>query len=119
MDVTNEYTKAKSKLVTSTTKASRHPLSAKPNTPNGVPLPTAEKDAEKMRDMLARLIDVTHNWPCKTANGRMPLPIVANGYLILAFPAGGHVIQNAVTSTDGQNFSVDGVLVIPVTSEAK
>ncbi len=48
-----------------------------------------------------------------------PAPLIANGHIIIALPDGGHVIKNAITSEGGQNFMVDGMLVIPVTSEAK
>ena len=116
---TKEFTKAKLKAVTSATTASRHPSIAPQNTADGAKLPTHERDAQKIADLLARLIDVTHNWPCKTANGKMPAPLIANGHIIIALPDGGHVIKNAITSEGGQNFMVDGMLVIPVTSEAK
>ena len=116
---TKEFIKAKSKVITSATTASRHPSIAPQNIPAGAKLPTHEKDAQKIADLLARLIDVTHNWPCRTANGKMPAPLIANGHVIIALPDGGHVIKNAVTSEGGQNFMVDGMLVIPVTSEEK
>jgi len=116
---TKEFTKAKLKVVTSATTASRHPSIAMQNTADGAKPPTHERDAQKIADLLARLIDVTHNWPCKTANGKMPAPLIANGHIIIALPDGGHVIKNAITSEGGQNFMVDGMLVIPVTSEAK
>ncbi len=116
---TKESIKAKSKVITSATTASRHPSIAPQNTADGAKHPTHERDAQKIADLLARLIDVTHNWPCKTANGKMPAPLIANGHIIIALPDGGHVIKNAITSEGGQNFMVDGTLVIPITSEAK
>jgi hypothetical protein len=120
---TNGSTKAKLKAVTSRTKPSRQNLNAAQSIKDGAKLPTDAREREKMIDMLARLIDVTHNWPCKTRNRKgdlvMPAPMIANGHVILAFPTGGHVIKNTVTSKGGQNFEVDSVAVIPVTSEAK
>jgi hypothetical protein len=119
---TSVSTKAKSQAVTSRTKASRQPSNAPQSTKGGVkPLMEASAEAEKIRDLLSRMIDVTHNWPCKKTNEKgelvMPLPMIANGHVILAFPDGGHVIKNAVTSDGRQNFMVNGILVIPVTSE--
>jgi hypothetical protein len=117
----NESIKEKSNAVTSATKASRQASNARQNTPAGSKLHTDERDAMLM--CLARIIDVTHSWPCKklSKEGKlvMPRPMIVNGHVIIAFPDGGHVIKNTVTSKRGQNFEVDGVLVIPVTSEAK
>jgi hypothetical protein len=115
---TKGFTKAKSQANTSRIKASRQVLIASQNISVGAILPTDAK-AEKMRDMLARVLDVTHNWPIRMSSGKMPAPIVANGFLVIALPVGGHVIQNSVTSKGGQNFIVDNVAVIPVTSEEK
>jgi hypothetical protein len=114
---TKEFTKAKSKAVTSPIKASRQASNQVQNTGVGVKLPTEEK-AEKLRDLLARLKDVTHSWST-TLDVTMPAPFISNDYVIIAFPKGGHVIENAVTSEGTQNFKVDNVLVIPVTSEGK
>jgi hypothetical protein len=120
---TNGYTKAKLKVVTSPIKPSRQNLNASRSTKDGVKPPTAVKDvtqeAEKMRDLLARMKDVTHNWPSRLPSGKMPLPLISNNHIIFAFPLGGHVIKNTVTSDGSQNFEVDGVSVIPVTSEEK
>ena len=121
MEDTNVSTKAKSQTVTSRTKASHPPLNVLQNTPVGVLPPTEAKDvtkeAEKMRDLLARLKDVTHNWPSRLTSGKMPKPLISSDFIIFAFPLGGHVIENAVTSEGAQNFLVDGVSVIPVTSK--
>lgn len=108
---TNESTEAKSKAVTSRTTASRQLSNVSQNTSDGVKLPTEARDAEKMREMLARIIDVTHNWPCKSESGKMPKPFISRGHVVIAFPLGGHVLQNTVTSDGKQNFDVDGVPV--------
>lgn len=113
---TKESTKARSRAVTSREKASRQSYHAELSISDGVILPTDEK-AEKTIEMLARLLDVTHNWIHRMPDGGMPLPLTKDDFIILAFPTGGHVIKNAVTSDGRQNFTVDGVSVIPVTSE--
>jgi hypothetical protein len=115
MDDTNVSTKAKSKAVTSPTKKSRQGLTQPQNTPVGVKPPTEER-AETIRDLLARLKDVTHSWSL-ALDMTMPLPYISTNYVFIAFPTGGHVIKNAVTSDGKQNFLVDGEPVIPVTSE--
>lgn len=118
---TKEFTKAKLKPVTSRTKPSRQPLNVVQNTNDGLK-PLMEANAvtsEKMRDLLARMKDVTHTWPCRLPSGKMPKPFISTEFIFFAFPLDGHVIKNAVTSEGTQNFEVDGVLVIPVTSEAK
>ena len=125
MEDIKESTKAKSQTGTSATKASRQSLSPSQNTAGGVKLPTgekAEKEAEKIRDLLAKMKDVTHSWPCKLPDvtgelTAMHTPFISTEYIFFAFPLKGHVIKNAVTSDKKQNFLVDGVLVIPVTSE--
>lgn len=117
MEDTKEFTKAKSKPVTSHTKASRQGLNVRQNTPAGVKLPTEER-AEKLREILARLKDVTHSWST-ALDVTIPAPFISNNYVFFALPLNGHVIKNAVTSDGKQNFEVDGVLVIPVTSEEK
>jgi hypothetical protein len=110
-------TKAKSAAVTSTTKASRQNSNVPLSTNDGNKLPTVEKEqAEKISELLARLKDVTHTWPCRLTSGKMPAPLIHKGYIVFAFPLGGHVIKNAVTSDGKQNFIVDGIPVIPVTS---
>lgn len=123
MEDTKGSTKAKSKVVTSPTKASRQALNASQSTADGAKPPTdeREKEAEKIRDLLARVIDIYHNYPCRMKDGGMPKPHISTefGFLFLAFPLGGHVIENAVTSEGAQNFLVDGGYVIPVTSEEK
>lgn len=116
---TKGFTKEKSRAVTSRTNPSRQPLNVKQSMTDGEKLPMDARDAEKMRDLLARIIDVTHNWPCKLPSGKMPLPLISNGHIIIAFPFRGHVIKNTVTSEGKQNFSVDGEDVIPVTSSGK
>ena len=121
---TNEFTKEKSKMVTSPISRSRLNSNPPQNMPDGKKLPTAKKavtspeflaEAEKIRDLLARMKDVTHGWPCKLPSGRMPAPLISTNYdfVIFAFPKGGHVIQNSVTSDGKQNFLVDGIPVIP------
>jgi len=117
MEDTKGSTKAKSKAVTSAIKPSRQGSNQPQNTPDGVKLPTDEK-AEKMRDLLARLKDVTHSWSLNL-DVTMPAPYISTNYIYFAFPLNGHVIENAVTSEGAQNWKVDGELVIPVTSEAK
>ena len=117
MDDTNVFTKAKSKAVTSPIKRSRQGLTPPQNTPAGVKLPMEER-AETIRDLLARLKDVTHSWSL-ALDVTMPLPYISTNYVFLAFPTGGHVIENSVTSDGKQNFTVDNVSVIPVTSEEK
>ena len=121
MEDTKESIKARSKAVTSHTKVSRLHSNAPQNTPDGVEHITVGKvEAEKMRDLLARMKDVTHNWPCRMESGKMPAPLISTKYIIFAFPIEGHVLVNTVTSDGSQNFLVDGVPVIPVTSsEAK
>ena len=111
MEDRKESTKARSKAVTSATKASRQPLSVPQSTQDGSKLPTEER-AEKIRETLARLMDVTNSWPCKI-EGKMPVPFISNDYIVFAFPKGGHVIKNLVTSEGKQNFSVDDVTVLP------
>ena len=121
MEGTNESTKVKSKGVTSRTGASRQALNAPLNTPVGVKPPTDAKavTSEKMRDLLARMKDITHTWPIRGMNGTMPAAFISNKFIYFAFPVDGHVVRNAVTSDGAQNFEVDGVLVIPVTSKAE
>lgn len=113
---TKESTKARLKAVTSRAKASRQSYLAELSISDGVILPTDAK-VEKTIEMLARLLDVTHNWQYRMPNGGMPLPLTKDDFIIIAFPTGGHVIKNTVTSDGKQNFTVDGVSVIPVTSE--
>jgi hypothetical protein len=123
----NEFTKAKSKTDTSHTSASRQTLNAPLNIPAGVkpPMDVKAVTSEKMRDLLARMKDVTHTWPIKLPDGTtgelkaMPAPFISNRFIIFAFPIDGHVVKNAVTSDGSQNFEVDGVLVITVTSDEK
>ena len=125
MEDIKESTKAKSQTGTSATKASRQSLSPSQNTAGGVKLPTgekAEKEAEKIRDLLAKMKDVTHSWPCKLPGvtgelTAMPTPFISTEYIFFAFPLKAHVIKHAVTSDKKPTFLVDGVLVIPVTSE--
>lgn len=123
MEDTKESTKAKSKTVTSPTKASRQTLSASQNTNVGSLQPTDGKDvtteAEKLRDLLARMKDLNHSWPCRMPNGEMPIPFISSDFIVFAMPIHGHVIKNAVTSEGGQNFEVDGLLVIPDVREEK
>lgn len=123
---TNESTKVKSKAVTSHITASRQNSNPSLNTPDGASLPTEakavtskEQEAEKIRDQLARLLDVIHNWPCKETDGKMVEPLIYNNYIYFAFAVNGHVIKNSVTSDNKQDFIVDGITVIPVTSEAE
>jgi hypothetical protein len=110
-----ESTKAKSTVVTSPITTSRHHSIASQNTQDGAKLPMEAKEREEILNQLARMIDVMHNWPMKI-EGKMPKPYIAGGHVFFAFPVGGHVIQNSVTSEGTVNFFVDGV---PVTSEAK
>jgi hypothetical protein len=114
---TKESTKARSKAVTSPIITSRQGLNVPQNTPDGAKLPTAAR-AEKLRDLLARLKDVTHSWSL-ALDVTIPEPYISTNYIFFALPLNGHVIQNAVTSDGKQNFAVDGELVIPVTSEEK
>lgn len=114
MEDTSVSTKEKSKAVTSDTKASRQTLNAQQSTKSGAKLPMAER-AEKMRDLLARLKDVTHQWYLLTGEA-IPRPVTSTNHLVFALPLAGHVIVNTVTSDGKQNFLVDGVPVIPVTS---
>lgn len=119
MEDINEFTKAKSKAVTSPTKTSRRPLNVQQNTKSGAkPHMDAKAEAEKVKEILARLKDVTHSWSL-TLDVTMPAPFISTNHIIFAFPLAGHVIKNAVTSDGKQNFEVDGELVIPVTSEEK
>ena len=115
-----EYTKERLKPVTSGTKRLRQNSNAAQNTADGAKLPTDANavTSEKIRDLLARLKDVTHSWPCRLPQGKMPAPFISSDFILFAFPLGGHVIQNAVTSNGEQNFNVDGILVIPVTSDS-
>lgn len=121
MEDTNESTKAKLKPVTSPIKRSRQTLNVKQNTSDGAERLTAQKavTSEKILELLGRMKDVMHTWPIKQEDGKMPLPFISNRFIIFALPIDGHVIKNAVTSDGKQNFEVDGVLLIPVTSEAK
>lgn len=117
MDDTNEFIKAKSKPVTSPTKASRQASNLPVSMPDGVKRPTAARaEAEILRDLLSRMLDVTNSWATKL-DVTIPAPFISNNYAFFAFPVIGHVIQNSVTSDGGQNFVVDGEPVIPVTSE--
>jgi hypothetical protein len=114
---TNESTKAKSAEVTSVTKASRQNSNVPLSTSDGNKRPTdARAEAAKISELLARMKDVTHTWPCRLLSGKMPAPLIRKGYIVFAFPLGGHVIENSVTSEGKQNFTVDGTPVIPVTS---
>jgi hypothetical protein len=127
MEGLSVFTKGKSKAVTSPITASRHPLNAPKHTPDGAKRLTGAKDVtasrqketEKMLDVLAVVKDVMNNWPIRMPNGGMPKPYISNkfGVLTIAFPTGDHVIENSVTSEGKHSFTVDGVPVIPVTSE--
>jgi len=117
MDDTKESIKAKSKGVTSPTKASRQASNPPANTPAGVKPPTDKRgEAEILRDLLSRMLDVTNSWATKL-DVTIPAPYISTNYAFFAFPVAGHVIQNSVTSDGGQNFMVDGEPVIPVTSD--
>ena len=128
MEDLNVFTEAKSKAVTSPTKASRQSLSVPKPTPDGVErhtdakdvMASRQKETEKMLDVLAVIKDVMNNWPCRMKNGGMPKPYISSrfGVLTIAFPTGDHVIENAVTSDGKHSFTVDDVPVIPVTSES-
>jgi len=114
MEDTKEFTKAKLRGVTSSIKTSRHPSIAPTSTGDGVKPPTDERDAVIMQ--LARLLDVMNSWPCKETDAegkkKMPKPLIGPRHVIVAFPLGGHVIENGVTSEGKMNFSVDDVTVI-------
>lgn len=112
---TRESTGAKLKGVTSPTAASRQPSTVKMNTSDGVKLPMDERD--EIITVLARLLDVMNSWPCKI-DGKLPRPFVTSGHVMFALPKSDHVIKNTITSEGGMNFSVDDVMVIPVTSDA-
>ncbi len=111
MEDTKESTKVKSKVVTSRTAASRHPSDAPQNTPAGSQPLTDE--AEELRNLLARILDVMNSWPCREANGQMVKPLISTSHILFALPVGRHVIKNTVTSSGKQNFAVDDVTVIP------
>lgn len=123
MEDTNEHIKAKSKAVTSPTKASRQSFHVQTSMSDGQKSVTSpakfQQEAEKMRDSLAMAKDLLNTWACRMPNGRMPKPLISSkhGVLLIALPLGGHVIENIVTSEGKHDFSVDGVTVIPVTSE--
>ncbi len=121
MEDIKEFTEAKSKPVTSHTKRSRQASNAGQSTKDGAERLTAQKavTSEKIVELLARMKDVTHTWPIKQEDGKMPAPFISNRFIIFAFPIDGHVIKNTFTSEGTQNFEVDGILVIPVTSEVK
>ena len=109
MEDTKEFTKAKLKGVTSSIKTSRHPSIAPTSTGDGVKPLMEERDA--VITQLARLLDVMNSWPCKEG-GKMPKPLISPRHVIVAFPLGGHVIENRVTSEGKMNFVVDDVTVI-------
>ena len=112
MEDIKESTKGKSKVVTSRTKVSRQTSNVSQNIRGGPKPPTDE--SEKIRDLLARMLDLTHNWPIRMMDGGMPLPYISSEVIVFAFPVEGrHVIQNYVTSDGRQNFTVDGLAVIP------
>lgn len=123
MEGTNGSTKAKSQAVTSPTKASRQPSHAQTSTRDGQKSVTSpakfQEEAEKMRDSLAIAKDLLNTWVCRMPNGQMPKPLISSkhGVLLIALPVGGHIVENVVTSDGRHDFSVDGVTVIPVTSE--
>ncbi len=111
---TKEYTKAKLKGVTSNIKTSRRPSIVPTSTGDGVKPPMEERDAVIMQ--LARLLDVMNSWPCQETDAegkkKMPKPLIGPRHVIVAFPLGGHVIENGVTSEEKMNFVVDDVTVI-------
>lgn len=125
MDDTSVSTKEKSRAVTSPTKASRQTSNQPPNTPDSAKPLTEEKaemsekvarEAEKLRDLLSRLLDINNSWS-KTLDVTMPEAFISTNFVFFAFPTGGHVIKETVTPEGKQNFMVDDVTVIPVTSE--
>lgn len=116
MEDTKEFTKGKSKVVTSPIGKSRQNLNQEQNTSVGATRPMPKK-ADEIADLLARLMDVMHSWS-KVTDEKLPMPLISTNHVLLAFPSEGLVIRN-VTNADGtHNFSVDGKLVIPVTSGA-
>lgn len=118
MEGTKESTKARSKAVTSPTKASRQPSHAPANMKDGQTSVTShakfKEEAEKMRDALAIAKDLLNQWACRMPNGEMPKPYISTrfGVLVIALPMGGHVIENIVTSEGKHDFDVDGVPVM-------
>lgn len=115
---TNEFTKAKSKVVTSPITASRQTSPVQVSTKDGQISVTSpvkfKEEAEKLRDSLAIAKDLLNQWSCRMANGEMPKPYISTkfGILVIALPLGGHVIENLVTSEGKHDFGVDGIPVI-------
>lgn len=76
-----------------------------------------QSETQSMLDALAMLKDVTNTWPITLDDGKQAEPFVSpKGFLVIALPVGGHVIENVVTSDDKHDYSVDGERIIPVTS---
>lgn len=106
-------------MVTSHTKRSRQNSNALQNTSDGVKPNTdakadRTKEAEQIRDLIARLMDIRHSWHLVTSE-EIPVPLLSseNDYLVIALPKKGHVIKLMVTSKGSENFLVDGIPVIP------
>lgn len=117
MEDIKEFTKGKSKGITSTTTVSRQTLNPSQNIPAGAKLPTPEKDvtaeAEKIADLLARIQDVMNSWQ-KATKLEIPKPLISTNHVIVALPLNGQVIDNSVTSEGKHRFTVNGK---PITSE--
>jgi hypothetical protein len=112
MEDSKEFTKVKSKGITSRIKTSRQASNASQNTPVGAELPMPEKDEERLMDLLARVTDVMNSWSILTKLP-MPKPFMSTNYILLALPVAHHVITNSITSDGKHVFLVNGK---PVTS---
>lgn len=108
---TKEFTKAKSKGITSATTVSRQTSNPLVNTKDGAIPPTPEKDvtaeAEKIADLLARVQDVMNSWS-KATGIEMPKPLISTYHVLIALPKKHHVIGNSVTSDGKHRFTVNG-----------
>lgn len=65
-----------------------------------------------MGEQAARLLDVIRSWCLIFGDETTTEPLIFSDHLIIALPLRGHVLENAVTSTDRQNFIVDGIPVL-------
>jgi hypothetical protein len=123
MEDTSVFTEAKSKVVTSPTKASRQSSHALHSTKDGQKSVTSasakfQKETEQIKDALSVAKDLLNQWPCRMPDGKMPQPLISNsGVIVIALPMAGHVIVNTVTSDGKHDFIVDGQPIIPDVTE--
>lgn len=115
MDDINESTEERLKMVTSSTKVTLVPSLPSQSTKGSAKLHTgekAEKETEEMLYQASRLLDLIRSWSLIHGETTAVEPLIFNDHLVIAFPLGGHVVKNSLTSDGKQNFTVDGKPVL-------